>query len=250
MPGAKFPSMQPAANGKTRRRSQSERSSTTRRELFAATVELLVERGYASLRTAEIAERAGLSKGALLHHFPTKNDLITAAATDSMDHAVELELARAGQAARSDDPIAKFIEAQRQFFFETFSVVQWELMVASRSDPGLGRRLQDITNRYRAERDKAWLDVLLGAGMNREDADFALEMTLSLWRGFASQYLRDRSRLSELTRRGDKVASLWRSMMDTHLFAVGRTRDNEPVSSDSRALRGHAPDCPETRRDS
>jgi AcrR family transcriptional regulator len=202
------------SNGKLRRRTQFERSASTRRQLFRATIDTLIERGYASLRTAEIIERAGLSKGALVHHFPTKNALIIAAATDAMESAVELEYARAAEAGEADDPLGVLISAQRKFFFGTFSVVQWELMVASGSDPALMKGLQEITARYRSERDRVWLDVLLRRGFPRDRAGLILEMTLSLWRGFATQYQRDRSRLRRLTQRGDEIAAAWRAMSE------------------------------------
>ncbi|MBI2705795.1 MAG: TetR/AcrR family transcriptional regulator [Actinobacteria bacterium] len=51
----------------------------TRTALLDATVECLAERGYAKTSTTEIARRAGVSRGAQVHHFPTKSDLVTAA---------------------------------------------------------------------------------------------------------------------------------------------------------------------------
>src|SRR4051794_20729831 len=50
-----------------------------RARLLEATVELLVEKGYAGTSTTLVSERAGVSRGAQLHHFPTKNDLVVAA---------------------------------------------------------------------------------------------------------------------------------------------------------------------------
>src|SRR5258706_14432846 len=62
-----------------RRRTQAERRAGTRALLLEATVECLAERGYAGTTTTEVARRAGLSRGAQLHHFGTKTDLVTAA---------------------------------------------------------------------------------------------------------------------------------------------------------------------------
>src|SRR6516225_783087 len=58
---------------------QEERSAETRRRLMDATVACLYERGYAGTTTVEIAARAGVSRGAQLHHFPTKNELVVSA---------------------------------------------------------------------------------------------------------------------------------------------------------------------------
>ena len=50
-----------------------------RARLMDATVDLLVERGFSGTSTTLVSERAGVSRGAQLHHFPTKNDLVVAA---------------------------------------------------------------------------------------------------------------------------------------------------------------------------
>src|SRR6476661_8559130 len=62
------------------RRSQAERSAATREALLNATLECLVEDGYANTTTARVAVRAGLSRGAHLHHFQTRDTLLAAAA--------------------------------------------------------------------------------------------------------------------------------------------------------------------------
>jgi AcrR family transcriptional regulator len=60
------------------RRTNSERSSETRRKLFDASISCLHEFGYAATTTAMVAERAGVSRGAMNHHFATKVDLMVA----------------------------------------------------------------------------------------------------------------------------------------------------------------------------
>jgi AcrR family transcriptional regulator len=60
------------------RRTQAMRTEETRAALLDATIELLGEVGYAALTTREVAARAGVSRGAQTHHFPTKADLVVA----------------------------------------------------------------------------------------------------------------------------------------------------------------------------
>ncbi|MBV9950634.1 MAG: helix-turn-helix transcriptional regulator, partial [Acidimicrobiia bacterium] len=52
------------------RRSQAERSATTQRALIEAAVELLIERGWAATTAVAVCERAGCTRGALIHHYP------------------------------------------------------------------------------------------------------------------------------------------------------------------------------------
>lgn len=60
-------------------RTQEERTTATRKALLDATVDCLVEYGYHGTTTTRVVERAGVSRGAQVHHFPTKNDLVLAA---------------------------------------------------------------------------------------------------------------------------------------------------------------------------
>lgn len=64
---------------KPRRRTQEERRETTRTALLEATVHCLGRDGYAGTSISSITQQAGVSRGALLHHYPTKNELIAAA---------------------------------------------------------------------------------------------------------------------------------------------------------------------------
>ena len=56
------------------RLTQDEKTAETRRRLLDAAIVCLIERGYSNTTTSEIAERAGLSRGAQLYHFPKKKN--------------------------------------------------------------------------------------------------------------------------------------------------------------------------------
>ena len=85
------------------RRSQAERRSATRRALLDAGRELFAERGFAGAGQEDIVERAGVTRGALAHHFATKKGLFRAVV-----ESVEIELTGniAAAAMRGDDPMA------------------------------------------------------------------------------------------------------------------------------------------------
>ncbi len=69
------------------RLTQDEKTAETRRRLLDAAIVCLIDRGYANTTTSEIAERAGLSRGAQLYHFPKKEELLTSA----VEHLIELK---------------------------------------------------------------------------------------------------------------------------------------------------------------
>jgi AcrR family transcriptional regulator len=68
---------------------QAERSAATREALLDATLDSLVEDGYAGTTTARVCERAGLSRGAHLHHFQTRSALLAAAVEHLADQLGE-----------------------------------------------------------------------------------------------------------------------------------------------------------------
>jgi AcrR family transcriptional regulator len=64
------------------RRSQHERTAATRARVIDATVAALVEDGYAAATISRVQERAGVARGTLLHHFPTRAALLVAVVED------------------------------------------------------------------------------------------------------------------------------------------------------------------------
>jgi len=126
-------------------RLQEERSADTRRRLLDATVVCLSELGYTRTTTTEIADRAGVSRGAQLHHFPRKFELVATA----VRHLFELRLADlkgivgklpASLDARLDSLIDLLWPA-----FKGPTFYAWlELVVASRTDPLLRDAAHEI----------------------------------------------------------------------------------------------------------
>lgn len=113
---------------------QDERSEETRARLLEATIESLVEVGYARTSTTEIADRAGVSRGAQIYHYPTKAALVAAAVSHLLQRRHE-ELSRvfAALPASADAPAAAIDLLWRMFEGPTFA--PWlEFVVASRTD--------------------------------------------------------------------------------------------------------------------
>jgi AcrR family transcriptional regulator len=132
------------------RRSQAERTASTRARLLDATLECLCDLGYARTTTPEIARRAGLSRGAQLHHFPTKAELVTSA----LEHLFvrrhrEFREAFARVPAGADRYAAAIDILWTMVSGPTFHA--WlELAVASRTDLELRGAVQQLTATLRA----------------------------------------------------------------------------------------------------
>lgn len=87
------------------RRTQAERTAATREALLTAGRALFGARGYADVGTEEVVRTAGVSRGALYHHFADKAELFTAV-LESVDEMANARIMAAMTAAGPDDPIA------------------------------------------------------------------------------------------------------------------------------------------------
>jgi len=190
-------------------RTQQQRREETRRALLDAAVESLIEVGFARTTTLEVQRRANVSRGALLHHFPSKAELLVAA----VDHLAEMRAremkafasqlpsaSEADQAPGADARTDVVLGLLWQCFSGTFFKVSMELRTAARTDPEL-RRVLTVAERSLRERIVAQSRTLFGRAVaEHENLERALDLTLQLMIGAAmSSVLHgDTSRLDEL----------------------------------------------------
>jgi AcrR family transcriptional regulator len=165
-----------------RGRRQEERSAATRRRVLEATIDCLVERGWAGTTTTLVAERAGVSRGAQLHHFRTKSDLVIAAVEHLTDQRAG-ELRRIAAAPPPDvDRVAHTIELLASLFTGRLYAAAIEVWVAARSDATLRTALLPVELRF--GREVHGLTVaLLGADERRPGVRESVQATLDLMRG-------------------------------------------------------------------
>lgn len=144
------------------RRTQAERRASTRAALLAAARELFAERGYAGAGREDIVERAGVTRGALYHHFAGKDALFQA-----VYEAIEQELSEAIVAAAlaaGPDPMAKLRAGALAFLdaAATPEVRRVVLLDAPSVLPVHVRR--ELSERYGLGLVRAGLEELMAAG--------------------------------------------------------------------------------------
>ena len=152
------------------KRSQQERSVSTITRLKRATVSLIAERGYASITTNEIAQRAGVSRGALLHHYPLKIDLIVDAAQDVWREAAIQVRRLAEELCQSGSNVDAFVDRMWDHVFREEAVkMTIDLMSAAQADASLRSRLdphlRQLFDSYGEIADQAFT----GCGMSRDE---------------------------------------------------------------------------------
>ena len=175
---------------KSRRRSQIERSADTRERLRVATVEVLLTKGYVNASTVEICRQAGVSRGAMLHHYPTKRDLMIDTARQRFERArAEMEHL-AGALSRGDLTVAEFVEGMWDEVFPQHAVIlTLETLVAARSDVELGHAVggffKEMVTGYETVAATAFAD----AGFSPEQRHVLVLLTACAIRGLRYQEL-------------------------------------------------------------
>jgi AcrR family transcriptional regulator len=147
------------AADRARRRTQAERTAATRTALLEATVECLVTQGFGGTTTTGVAHRAGVSPGALLHHFPAKADLLCAA----VGHLFELRQAEFRKAMANLRPGTDRRAAGLDLLWSMFAgptFTAWlELWMAARSDPALAEAVIRLDQEFLATSEDVFREL-------------------------------------------------------------------------------------------
>jgi len=167
------------------RRSQEERSRDAKERLLSATIDVLMRRGYNGLTTKEVASTAGLSNGALMHHYANKAELVVAATSAVYDECIVRgqRIARTAEAVKK--PIEGFISDSLSVYFDWPYLAAMEVIMVARTDEELMSRIKPVMEYYRQTTNALWLEVFKKAGYTPKQARTILNLTLNMTRGMA-----------------------------------------------------------------
>ncbi len=195
----------------TTRVPQEERTRAMRRRLLEATIQCLVEYGWSGTSTTLVSQRAGVSRGAQLHHFPTKSALVTAA----VEHLARLrgeELAEAAAALPAGDRRTRVVlELLAEHFTSDVFAAALEVWSAARTDPELLAAvgpLEKTTGRETHRLTVEMLDVDESAPGARE----LVQATLDLIRGLGLA-----NTISDDRVRRERILDRWAGLLDDQL---------------------------------
>jgi AcrR family transcriptional regulator len=166
------------------RRSQAERSASTRQALLDATIACLCEDGYASTTTSRVAERAGVSRGAHLHHFQTRQALLAAAMEHLAERRGEQLLAAAEQLPSGRERLERSLDLLWSGYASPLYQAALDLWTHARTDPELRERLEAVER----DLDRQTLRLsrtLFGELAERRGFDHLIEMAAATMRGLA-----------------------------------------------------------------
>lgn len=189
------------------KKTQEERSAETRLRLLDACVDCLVELGYAGTTTGAIQERAGLSRGALMHHYASKADLLVASVRHLTEQRGENLRIRAEELDDTADRLSEALDALWDSFRGRLFTATVELWTASRTDPELREALRASERSLRRPMADT-LALLFGDEISSSPRfDEAIEMTLQFLRGAAFTAI-----LRSDGDRQDRVVRQWRAV--------------------------------------
>ncbi len=164
---------------------QARKSAATREQIIRAAISCIVDSSYSKTTTMKIAEKAGLSRGATLHHFPSKMDIIRAV----VDYLHQKRLQAFRRSIRTipagADMVRLAVEAYWAHVNHPIYVAFIELSVAARTDPAL----REILHPAQLAFDREWYNTareLFPEWQSDPQAfDLALNLTQQLMEGMA-----------------------------------------------------------------
>ncbi len=211
-------------------RTQEERTTATRARLIAATLDVLLAKGYAATTTVDIAARAGLTRGALSHHFSGKDELVVEAFDRHLTLVTDdirsyASLVRAGSLSLDD-----FIDRVWTIMSGRFFMLTLEEITAARHNENLRTRLAARTRVFHSELDAIWRKFFEGAGLNDLEVEVMLNATLCLLRGMGVQtVLRDDPVYYR------RMLRFWKAILREQIETARRLKPQTAMAKDLRS---------------
>lgn len=182
-----------------------DRSRATRQRLLEAAVACLAERGWAGSTVSVVAERAGVSRGAAQHHFPTREDLFTAA----VEYVAEERSTALRALGPTDRPtvVARLVDLYTGPLFRA----ALHLWVAASNEPQLHARVRELEARVGRESHRIAIS-LLGADESVPGVRETVQGLLDMARGLGLANL-----LTDDGARRERVVAQWSRLVESAL---------------------------------
>ncbi|WP_171114716.1 MULTISPECIES: TetR/AcrR family transcriptional regulator [Streptomyces] len=186
-----------------------DRSRATRQRLLEAAVACLAEHGWAGSTVTVVAERAGVSRGAAQHHFPTREDLFTAAVEYVAEERSTALRALFPQGAAGDRKAV--VSALVDLYTGPLFRAALHLWVAASNEDQLRPRVTELEARVGRETHRIAVD-LLDADETRSGVRETVQGFLDMARGLGLANL-----LTDDGQRRERVVAQWAQLLEEAL---------------------------------
>ena len=195
----------------TAREPKQDRSRATRARLLEATIDSLADQGWSATTVGVVAERAGVSRGATQHHFPTREDLITAALDYMFD--TRMEDARRESSDLPHGPARTEAVVERLVEYYTGPIFKAALQVwtAAAADPEMRARVLPLEEKFGRVAHRMAVEQL-GVDDRDPQTHRLVQATLDLARGLGLADV-----LSDDSRRSTEIVRAWAGVLETSL---------------------------------
>ena len=201
------------------RQTNEERSARTRGKVLDATIECLLELGYAGTTTTLISERAGVSRGAQLHHFPTKGELVAAAVEHLAQRLGEALQEEAASLPSDGDRVTAAIDLLWSRFSTPLFAAWLELWVAARTDAELAATLRPVEERLTAGLQRQGRAMFAGPDDGGVDYEVIALLTFYLMQGLALDRVLGQESPRRRGRREEAAVAAWKQAVEVLLDA-------------------------------
>jgi AcrR family transcriptional regulator len=161
-------------NLKRPRRTNEQRSAATRGKLINTAIDLLYRSGYSATTTVMIAKRAKVSRGAMLHQFRTRVDLLAAVAEHILAEQQAYRKQRLAQAGSGLQRFGIAGDVTWEVHCQPGAIALLEIMMATRSDRALRKRFAPVIKSFQLLRRRA--AALVAEDLRTQEVDLVEDM--------------------------------------------------------------------------
>ncbi|HEV2781228.1 MAG TPA: TetR/AcrR family transcriptional regulator [Actinophytocola sp.] len=199
----------------TLREPQQDRSRATRKRLLEAAIDCLAELGWTGTTVLVVAGRAGVSRGAAQHHFPTREDLVTAAVEYVAEERTARLRAHFAELPTGPGRTQAVIDLVEHMYTGPLFRAALQLWVAASSDEQLRARVVPLEARVGREAHRVVVE-LLGVDEKVPGVRETVQATLDLARGLGLANL-----LTDDAKRRRGIMRKWARLLDEVLTGAG-----------------------------
>jgi AcrR family transcriptional regulator len=194
------------------RRTQAERRETAQKRILESAARVVRMRGYDGLSTEEVSQLAGVSRGALRHHFPTKNNLMVSTLRYLNEEMHGKSRSRVERAKGGADVLELVIEDAFDFFFGDYFFINLAISMSDERNGDLHMGARAISRDSRLAIEKSWIERMKATGLPMRVAGDVVALTFSIVRGFAIRRMivDDRAEF-------ERLIGVWRQMVRQHV---------------------------------
>ncbi|WP_282606162.1 TetR/AcrR family transcriptional regulator [Pelagibius sp. Alg239-R121] len=166
---------------------QEARSARMRERILTATLDSIHELGYQNASTTEIASRAGVSRGAMLHHFPTKEVLIGSAVESLLEAEITDLRGIADDYAHKKLTIDDFVDYLWSRFSGRLFMITIDFLSSARTDEKLREAVIPVSLNFHKSLNEIWSQFFTYRKTSPHKVQILLNTTLCLMRGMGVQ---------------------------------------------------------------